>query len=470
MRRGVEAVNRQFCLSCTWWLGCVAALGLASGCGSDSMYGDGGDANAAVTTPAGVQSGDVSVVYILTGEDDSTTDINVSYSRDGVVYRQATDAGTGDGTQNLSVSDTGAVHTFVWDSANDMPGEREENVVIRVRPENGDSDQTTSVTVHNARYLVGVEDEEIGRVRLYSVDNFDGDVVSIANYPTNGTYPHDVIHDDGYFFVVHRFSNDVAVFELDEENDSLIEVERSPFHTDGIGSRYLATDGDFVFVSNTDSDTITVFEFSPSAGELTLSPFSNMSVADVEGIIVRSNRLYAASEASDQILIFDIMSDGELLTNAASPITGSGLSQPGTFARYGSVLYVANRGASTICAFSVDGSGGLTAVAGSPFTASGLVERLAVGGGTLVGTRGETAELLVFSIDTVGALTELASSPIALGGSSFTVVATSAVVVAPTTTPEELEVFTIDSTDDLVETSDNPENASAPLLRAAFSN
>ena len=68
---------------------------LSSGCTSDELFGSGNDASAAVTTPSGVQSGEVEIAYTLTAEDDTTTDVLISYSTDGTTFQGSFAANTG---------------------------------------------------------------------------------------------------------------------------------------------------------------------------------------------------------------------------------------------------------------------------------------------------------------------------------------------------------------------------------------
>jgi hypothetical protein len=109
----------------------LAVTGFLAGCGSEAWFGDGPGAEAAVTTPAGVQTGDVALSYTLTGEMPES-DVAVSFSTDGTSFRQATAGPGGDGTRNLTVSPAGESHVFIWASGEDLDGAREESVILRV--------------------------------------------------------------------------------------------------------------------------------------------------------------------------------------------------------------------------------------------------------------------------------------------------------------------------------------------------
>ena len=456
---------RNYLVSCAL----VAALG-GAGCDEESLFGGGEPpADVAVSTPAGIQSGDVTVIYTLSGDDGETTGITVSYSDDGgIVYRPATEGPGGDGRSNLAMSSGGELHTFVWDSQSNLPGRRESSVRIRITPEAGTSGISGSIVVQNAQYLAAAEDEQIGRVRLSRVDVNDGTMTSLGSELTGGDNPYDVIFEEGYFLVAHRSSNDVAVLELDDQIEELVPVSGSPFNCDGIGSRHLVTNGSQVFVSNTDSESITIFDFDTATGALDLHTESNVPASGCQGMAIRSAWLFVANRTADEILIFDIANDGELFQNSASPVSSGGLSGPHLFARVGSYLYVANANASTLSAFSISGTGALIAVAGSPFTISGGAGRLVANGTDLFTVSGSAAGVLSFDTDVFGAVTEDATSPRTLGGPGYAVASVAKVVVAATTTSEEYKVYTI-SGSGLTESSGSPRDAQAPVLRVAFS-
>lgn len=448
----------------------LAGAFAAMGCDEEALWGSGEpSADVAVSTPAGIQSGDVTIIYTLTGDDGEVTDIVVSYSDNGgLSYRRATEGTGGDGRTGLTMSSAGELHTFVWSSDSDLPGRRESAVKLRITPAAGASATSGVVVVQNAQYLAAVVDEQVGRVRLSRVDVNDGSLVALGAEPTGGTYPYDVVFLDGYFLVVHRSSNNVAVLELDDELDELIAVSGSPFSCDGIGSRHLATSGSQLFVSNTDSESITIFDFDKDTGGLTLHAESNVPAPGCQGMATRSGRLYVASRDQDEILIFDIAGDGELFQNAASPASASGLSGPAHLARIGSYLYAANSSASTLSAFSISGTGALISLGGSPFTISGTPQRLVANGTDLFAVTGGAGSVLSLNTDVFGAVTEDASSPLALGGPGYAVASIGEIVVAATTTSEEYRVYTV-SGSGLTEVEDSPYNALSPILRVAFS-
>ncbi len=461
--------REEFTQKVPCFLGLVVLAGLLLGCGSDSWFGSGPGAEASVNTPSGVQSGLVRLAYTLKSEDVSTTDIQVSYSEGGGPFRRATEGAGGSGTKNLTVSTAGDSHTFVWDSGADIEGSRSSLVVLRVQPENGAGSFTGALSVHNSRFVVAAEDRAIGRVRLYLADVVDGSLTFKGSFSTGGTQPHDVLHESGFFFVAHTSSNNVAAFQVDEGTESLLAVEDSPFSADGAGSKYLASDGEHVFVANTAGGTVTVFNLA-SSGKLTLNVHSGLSAAGCGAMVARSGRLYVASETTGGILIFDIDTDGELVENGFSPVMTGGLSSPRALVSVGSRIYAANASAGSICGFNYLGGGDLSPLGGSPFAVSSSgIEALARNGTKLFAVTGVGEELLALTVDSFGALTEDSASPFVLGGPAFTVVTAGSIAFAATTTSKEIESLTINELGVVEVSGSSPEGVGVEIVRMALS-
>jgi 6-phosphogluconolactonase (cycloisomerase 2 family) len=448
-------------------VGCGAFL---ASCDHDELFGTGPGADAAVSTPAGIQSGEIPVAYSLASDSLNESDVRVTYSTGSSGFVEATEGTGGDGTKNLSVSEGGDQHTFMWNSGDDLDGERVEDVVIRVSPDSGTSDTSGSFTVNNGRFMAAVENREQGRVRLYSVDAVDGTVSFRSTVNTGGDDPYDVHYHDGHFLVVHQGSRDVAVLALDESTALLTPTEASPVRTDGIGSKYIASSSKFVFVANTGGETISIFDFDDETGDLTLNTHSGVQALGCQSILVRSNRLYVASQAAAEILIFDIADDGELLTNGASPVITGGLTSPRILARLGTRVYAGNFSEATISGFNLQGSGDLSPLAGSPFSISTSgAEAMAVLGTQLFVATGAGSNLVATTADGFGDLSEDATSPLALSGPSFTVDTAGSVVVAATSTSGRLFVWTVNSLGALNAASGSPVSLGIEVLRVSLS-
>ncbi len=444
--------------------------GLHVGCDSDSLFGSGARSSASVTTPAGVQSGDVVLAYTLRGDDGNLVDVDVTYSTNGSVFQQATPGAGGDPTSGLMVSELGESYSFVWDSQSDLPGERLDAVFLRVKPNNGFSDTTDGMELHNSRFMVVADEGVTGFASLYLTNVATGETEFLSGLGTGGNAAHSILLVGDYFLITHTDSGDVAVLALDELNRELSPVLGSPFATDGLEASHVAAADDHVFVLNSGSETITVFDFDGSTGALSLSPHSGVLADGATALARRAGTLYAASEITDEILIFDIGSEGQLLTNAASPFTGGGLDSPIALTQLGTTLYASHRDVSSVSAFTMESSGALTALAGSPFTISGAaVEALAVSGTTIVGVRGSVAAVVSLVTDALGAPSEAVLSPFGLGGPAFAIATAGPIVVVGTTTSEALEIFVVGAAGELTAATGSPFDAGAPVSGIAFS-
>jgi 6-phosphogluconolactonase (cycloisomerase 2 family) len=431
--------NRQ------WIAVFLAGLGLAvSGCG-DFWYGSEDKTRASVTTPAGVQTGDVSIPYTLEGET-GTSDVEVVFSTNGTTFSAATAAPGSEGIDDLTVTPEGAPHTFLWRSKADLANDREGSVLVRIRPDEGVSDTTGPIAVHNARFLAAVREQAAGEVRLHRLDAVGGALTFLEAEPTGGTDPREIVYHSGHYLVSHATTQNVAVLALDAQGGALAPVSGSPFATDGGGARFLATDGKRVFVSNETTGTITVFDWNAQTRALTRTAGSGRVAFGCRGLAVWNDRLYVASEPSGTIIVFDVAADGTLAPNPVSPISSGGLSSPRAIIAEGTRLHAANFASPSIAGFNLQGSGDATPIGGSPFAASRSgIEALARNGSKLFAVDGAGAALLAFTLDASGALTEDAGSPFALSGPSTGVASAGSVVAAVTTTSRRIEVFLIDA-------------------------
>jgi len=105
-----------------------------------------------ITTPTGVQSGEVLISYILKDKESDTSDILVEYSKDGVSFSSAKEGDGGDGILDLQSSLNGNIHTFCWDSKSDLKDLEHSTVFFRITPsdsDKGSSGTTLAFTVDN---------------------------------------------------------------------------------------------------------------------------------------------------------------------------------------------------------------------------------------------------------------------------------------------------------------------------------
>jgi hypothetical protein len=132
----------------------VVLLLLVSGCGK-GKENDGDVTPTAVLSPiTSVQSGNITVEYLLKSYPGDRLDVAVEYTLDGgVSYQSCTRAPGGEDTMELFASRYGVEHTFVWNSLDNIAG-NVDNVTVRVTPsydsEQGNAGDTGVFAVHNA--------------------------------------------------------------------------------------------------------------------------------------------------------------------------------------------------------------------------------------------------------------------------------------------------------------------------------
>ncbi|KAF5415357.1 MAG: Cell surface glycoprotein [Candidatus Methanogaster sp.] len=89
-----------------------------------------------ITTPAGVQSGDIPLPYNLTDAESDNCTIMAQYSLDNATWLDASVGEAGCGVINLTSTPAGVNHTFVWASGTDIP-DTNATVYFRIRPYDG---------------------------------------------------------------------------------------------------------------------------------------------------------------------------------------------------------------------------------------------------------------------------------------------------------------------------------------------
>ena len=106
---------------------------------------------AAVNTPSTSSNGTATISYTLTGEPSNADSIQVQYSVNGGPWYVATAGTGGDGTTNLTASQAGAAHTFIWNTAHDLGNTNNPSVRVRITPMDTIG---TGVTVASAPFAV----------------------------------------------------------------------------------------------------------------------------------------------------------------------------------------------------------------------------------------------------------------------------------------------------------------------------
>lgn len=177
----------------------VACLIPACGGGSNEGGGSVTPPSLTITTPAGSQSGNVTVSYQLSDAESSACTIAVTYSIDGGATFQAAVPGPGgDGVAALTSSPGGTAHTFVWNSlANGVGLSAVTSALIRIVPSDsapGTGATTTAFNVVNRLFTAPVATlttpagTQSGNITLnYSLVDAESDPCTIvASYSING--------------------------------------------------------------------------------------------------------------------------------------------------------------------------------------------------------------------------------------------------------------------------------------------
>jgi hypothetical protein len=443
---------------------------LVTACSEDEIFGT-PRIKTTITTPTGVQNVSITIAYTLSDSEKTSTDVEGLYSTDGVIFLTATEGTGGSGKTGLSISKAGDAHTFVWDSGDDLPDLRSTTIFFRIAPVGGTPGTTAAFTLHNFVYMVVGEATATAAFSLYELGLSDGDISLEDSVTPGGDTPLDILFHDGVFFAANSVSNNVTALVLDEVNIELDTVTGSPFACDGTTPSFLAADGTFLFVSNTGTDTISIFNITSGTGALALNASSGVSVTGCLALEVYDGRLFVADGAGARIVIFDIQANGSLVANAASPVTGGGLASPRSLALIGSKLYAANNGVASVAGFQIEAAGGLTALAGSPYTfaQSGVKDMDSDGSSRLFLVGGAFNSFTTMTTDAAGAATEDAASPKAVTGPANAVVSPPGAVVVGTTTTETLESFSINSAGTLISASGSPFDSEDDVERIAVS-
>jgi 6-phosphogluconolactonase (cycloisomerase 2 family) len=433
-RSSVPLISR--CVLC----GVLGLVGLVPGCSEDELFGPGTGPDAKASTPAGVQRGEITLLFTLSYREAGTTDVTVSFSTNGgATFSRATAAPTSPGTDGLAASEDGVTHTFIWDSSSDVSSGRFENVVVRVSPEAGRSGATGTFVLNNTVFLFAsvVGPGSDSRVALHELDLPSGEIRHVRSVDSGGEDPFDIVHRGDFVYVANEGTSDISALLFDGSARTLTPLEGSPFTTGALGSRYLAIGEGRVFVTNTISGTISVFVIEDD-GTLTLDGAAGVAAPGCRGLALRGARLYVACESADELRIFDL-EDGILVPNAFSPLTVAGLDAPRAITIQGTQLWVAEASSARIHALRILGGGDLAPVAGSPFTTSSTgLEDLRVSGSFLFAGAGTAGNLAILAIDANGALAEIAASPVSAGAPVTGVQAAGGVVVAATSTADAL--------------------------------
>jgi 6-phosphogluconolactonase len=191
--------------------------------------------------------------------------------------------------------------------------------------------------------------------------------------------PPPVTANANFMFVANTNSDTISAFQIDPKSGMPTQVAGSPFAA-GMAPEFMATDaaGKFLFVANSNSNDVSAFTIDGSKGTLVAingSPFPTGSQPKGLAVVSSANLVFVANNVSSDISVFKFDPvTGALTAAAGSPFKGVPSPIGVATDALGKFLYVTNTDLNTltntnaISAFSIDTStGALTPVAGSPF-------------------------------------------------------------------------------------------------------
>jgi 6-phosphogluconolactonase (cycloisomerase 2 family) len=239
--------------------------------------------------------------------------------------------------------------------------------------------------------------------------------------PGGGTQPKLLVMDPAgnYLYVMNTASDNISVFSIESGTGALTQLPTSPFSLSGLTplNMVLTPTGNFLYISVSGGQIGTnngsILGFSVNAGVLQLlnPPLTSADGVNPNGLAIdpTGTYLYVANTQSNSISIFTILPSGALEDNVPGSPLDDIYSDP--FALLldpkGQYLYVANQGSSNVAVYSIDSSTGLptaltTSTSAFAFTTEGSPSFLVEdpnGNYLFVGNQGSSAGIQAFGVN-----------------------------------------------------------------------
>jgi DNA-binding beta-propeller fold protein YncE len=223
-------------------------------------------------------------------------------------------------------------------------------------------------------------------------------------------------------FAASSASNSFSVLRFDTQRGELVPLPGSPYRAEGLAPSETAVSGDFLFVGNAASNTVSSFRLRDDGVPLQIEGSPAATGGDLlEGMTVDplGRFVLVANANSSTISVLRIAPDGTLFLAPGSPFAGVFLPDEIVVDRTGSLVFVTNRAQATISVFKLGADGRLIPAPGSPYPAPAgfasfehcLVDR---SGTLLLATFESPPAILTYRIGPDGALT-VAQAPVLLG-------------------------------------------------------
>lgn len=239
-----------------------------------------------------------------------------------------------------------------------------------------------------------------------------------------------VVEGKGNFlFVANKGSDSISVFTIDPNEGTLTEVRQPqppqqpcastsltcPFPLDaGSAPSSLATTGNSLFVVNSGTGTLAVLSFDTTGKLSAGSSLVTGGTPTAMDMDSSGKFLFVTDTANNTVAPFSIGASGQLSTVGSSVPTGAYPISVHVDPT-GKFLYVADRDSNDVSAFSISSSGALAAVSGGTFPAGNGPAAVMIdsSGKFLFVANSGSNDISSFSIDSSGKLTEVSGSPFA---------------------------------------------------------
>jgi 6-phosphogluconolactonase (cycloisomerase 2 family) len=227
----------------------------------------------------------------------------------------------------------------------------------------------SSVAVDASNKFVYAANENGNDISLFTIDSSTGALTEVMPRTAAGVTPGPLLLDsaNGFLYVLNRSSATISVYSVDGGSGVLKEISGSPFRSNQSPvALALSPSGKFLFVVNANLDGISAFTV--NSGVLALVPGSPFPVNTVPmaavplGLAVApsGNFVYVANSNNNTLSILSVdPSTGALASVSGSPVTTGTTPLAVAFDPTGAFLYVLNEGSSNISAFTVDTTTGL---------------------------------------------------------------------------------------------------------------
>ncbi|MFL5425085.1 MAG: lactonase family protein [Myxococcales bacterium] len=223
-------------------------------------------------------------------------------------------------------------------------------------------------------------------------------------------------------FVGNDVTSTFSVLRFDAAQGALVPLAGSPYQSEGTVTAETGATGDFLFVGNATSNTVSSYRLRDDGVPLVIEGSPVPTGGDlIEGMTVDplGRFVFVASANSNTLSVLRIAADGTLTHAPGSPNPGVFLPDEVALDPAGRLVYVTNRSQATISAFTLASDGRITPVPGSPFPAPAgfgshehcLVDRT---GTLLIATYEAPPAISSYRIAQNGTLTQVPGTPVLL--------------------------------------------------------